>query len=190
MDAVAHLGDYVVVFKDVKGDAEQVISAAADEVPTGDAINIDGTKVNTTSAPITTAGASVSTAEPITTASVNITTVEPITPQTTTTTIFEDEDLIIAQTLVKMRSEKSKVIGVVMQESSKTATRPLVPPQQHDTKDKGKGKMVEQEKPLKKKDQIKFDKEIAQRLQAQMQAKLEEEERLAREREEDANIAE
>ncbi|GJT53911.1 hypothetical protein Tco_0988965 [Tanacetum coccineum] len=48
--------------------------------------------------------------------------------------------------------------------------------------------MVEQEKPLKKKDQIKFDEEIAQRLQAQMQAELEEEERLAREREEDANI--
>ncbi|GJS52027.1 hypothetical protein Tco_0625389 [Tanacetum coccineum] len=49
--------------------------------------------------------------------------------------------------------------------------------------------MVEQEKPLKKKDQIKFDEEIAQRLQTHMQAELEEEERLAREREEDANIA-
>ncbi|GJZ21945.1 hypothetical protein Tco_0558984 [Tanacetum coccineum] len=48
--------------------------------------------------------------------------------------------------------------------------------------------MVKQEKPLKKKDHIKFNEEIAQRLQAQMQAKLEEEERLAREREEDANI--
>ncbi|GKC02158.1 hypothetical protein Tco_0993768 [Tanacetum coccineum] len=77
-----------------------------------------------------------------------------------------------------------------MKEPSETATRPTVPPQQHDPKDKGKGKMVEQEKPLKKKDQIKFDEEIAQRLQAQMQAELEEEERLAREREEDANIAE
>ncbi|GKD69477.1 hypothetical protein Tco_1323567, partial [Tanacetum coccineum] len=50
--------------------------------------------------------------------------------------------------------------------------------------------MVEQEKPLKKKDQFKFDEEISQILQAQMQAKLEEEERLAREREEDANIVE
>ncbi|GKG06904.1 hypothetical protein Tco_0329873, partial [Tanacetum coccineum] len=44
--------------------------------------------------------------------------------------------------------------------------------------------------PLKKKDQIKFDEEITQRLQAQMQVELEIEERLAREREEDANIAE
>nr|GEZ65193.1 hypothetical protein [Tanacetum cinerariifolium] len=50
------------VFKDVKGDAEQVISAAADEVSTGDAVNTAGTEVNTTSAPITTAGIFISTA--------------------------------------------------------------------------------------------------------------------------------
>nr|GEZ70322.1 hypothetical protein [Tanacetum cinerariifolium] len=50
--------------------------------------------------------------------------------------------------------------------------------------------MVKPEKPLKKKDQIEFDKEVAQKLQAQMQAKLEEEERLARQREEEANITE
>ncbi|GJR79475.1 hypothetical protein Tco_0150260 [Tanacetum coccineum] len=152
------------------------------QVPTADM------EVNTASAPVTTTGVSVSTAEPITTASVNITTAKPITPPTTKT-VFEDKDLIIAQTLMKMRSEKSKVRGVVMQEPSETVTRPTVPPQQHDPKDKGNGKMVEQEKPLKKKDQIKFNEEIAQRLQAQMQAELEEEERLAREREEDANIA-
>ncbi|GJW23484.1 hypothetical protein Tco_0034106 [Tanacetum coccineum] len=182
-------GDMDEVFKDVEGDAEQVISAAVDEVPTGDAVNTDGTEVNTASALVTTVGVSISTVEPITTASVNITTVEPITPPTTTT-IFEDEDLTIAQTLVKMRSEKLKIRGVVMQEPSETTTRLTVPPQQHDPKDKGKGKMVEQEKPLKKKDQIKFDEEIAQRLQTQMQVELEEEERLAREREEDANITE
>ncbi|GJZ73807.1 hypothetical protein Tco_0637953 [Tanacetum coccineum] len=161
-----------------------------DEVPISDAINTTGTEVNTASEPVTTAGVSVSTAKPITTGSDNITTAEPITPPTTTTTIFKDEDLTIAQTLVKMRNEKSKVRGVVMQEPSETATRPTVPPQQYDPKDKGKGKMVKPENPLKKKDQIKFDEEIAQRLQAQMQAELEEEERLAREREEDANITE
>ncbi|GJU74949.1 hypothetical protein Tco_1266354 [Tanacetum coccineum] len=118
------------VFKDVDEDAEQVISASADEVPTGDAVNTVGTGVNTASAPVTTAGVSVSTAKPITTASVNITTAEPITPPppTTTTTVFEDEDLIIAQTLMKMRSEKSKVRGVVMQESSETATRSNLAP--------------------------------------------------------------
>ncbi|GJV84893.1 hypothetical protein Tco_1524791 [Tanacetum coccineum] len=50
--------------------------------------------------------------------------------------------------------------------------------------------MVEQEKPLKKKDRIKFYEELAQRLSAQLQAELEEEERLAKQEEEEANIAE
>ncbi|GJZ28640.1 hypothetical protein Tco_0573287 [Tanacetum coccineum] len=92
------------VFKDVEGDAEQVISAAADEVSTGDAVNTAGTEVNTASAPVTTASVSVSTTEPITIANVNITTAEPTTPPTTTI-IFKDEDLTIAHTLVKMRTE-------------------------------------------------------------------------------------
>ncbi|GKE77609.1 hypothetical protein Tco_1543729, partial [Tanacetum coccineum] len=35
------------VFKYVEGDADKVISAFADEVPTGDAVNTDGTEVNT-----------------------------------------------------------------------------------------------------------------------------------------------
>ncbi|GJS87038.1 hypothetical protein Tco_0769674 [Tanacetum coccineum] len=169
------------VFKDVEEDAEQVISAVVDEVPTGDAVNTAGTEVNTASAPVTTAGVSVSTVEPITTASEVVTTDEPSTPPTTTTTVIEDEDLTIAQTLVKVKSEKSKVRGVTMQEPSESGTRTIVPPLQHDPKDKVKGKMVEQEKPLNRKDQIKFNEEVAQRLQAQMQAELEEEERLARE---------
>ncbi|GKE26518.1 hypothetical protein Tco_1441902 [Tanacetum coccineum] len=44
---------------------------------------------------------------PVTTAGVSVSTVEPSTPPTTTI-VLEDEDLIIAQTLMKMRSEKSK----------------------------------------------------------------------------------
>ncbi|GJU55154.1 hypothetical protein Tco_1228868 [Tanacetum coccineum] len=56
-------------------------------------------------------------------------------------------------------------------------------------KDKGKGIMVEPEVPLKKKDQIAMDKEVARNLEAQLQAELEEEERLARKKEEEANIA-
>ncbi|GJZ60427.1 hypothetical protein Tco_0616243 [Tanacetum coccineum] len=119
------------VFKDVKGDAEQVISAAADEVPTSDAVNTASIGANTTSAPVTTDGVSVSTAGE------NITTAEPSTPLTTTN-IPDEEDLTIAQTLVKMRSEKSKERGVVMKEPSESATRPTVPPQQHDPKYKGR----------------------------------------------------
>ncbi|GKD96804.1 hypothetical protein Tco_1380701 [Tanacetum coccineum] len=94
------------------------------------------------SAPVTTAGVSVSTAEPST----------PTT--TTTTTLIEDEDLTIAQTLMKMKSEKSKAKGVTMQEPSESGTKVRVPPPQIDPKDKGKAKMVEPEKPKKKKDQI------------------------------------
>ncbi|GJZ06382.1 hypothetical protein Tco_0540175 [Tanacetum coccineum] len=50
--------------------------------------------------------------------------------------------------------------------------------------------MIEPEKPLKKKDQILIDEEIAQKLQAQLNVELEEEDKLAKQREEDANIAE
>ncbi|GJY20067.1 putative ribonuclease H-like domain-containing protein [Tanacetum coccineum] len=78
------------------------------QVPTADM------EVNTASASVTTAGVS------------------------TTTLLIEDEDLTIAQTLMKMKSEKSK--------------------------DKGKAKMIEPKKPLKRKAQIKFDEEVAQRL--------------------------
>nr|GFA42117.1 hypothetical protein [Tanacetum cinerariifolium] len=124
----------------------------------------------------------ITTAEPVTTVSalittdgVSVSTAEPSTPLTKTTTVIEDEDLTIAQTLMKIRT-------------SETTTRPTVPPQQNlILKDKGKGKMVEPEKPLKNKDQIEFDEEVAKNLEAQLQAELEEEERLARQKE--ANIA-
>ncbi|GJX03100.1 putative ribonuclease H-like domain-containing protein [Tanacetum coccineum] len=56
----------------------------------------------TTYEPVTTASA------PVTTAGVSVSTAEPSTPPTTTTTPIEDEDLTIAQTLIKMKSEKSK----------------------------------------------------------------------------------
>nr|GEZ70665.1 hypothetical protein [Tanacetum cinerariifolium] len=56
-------------------------------------------------------------------------------------------------------------------------------------KDKSKAKMIEPKKPLKRKDQIMIDKEVARNLEAQMQAELEEEERLTRQKEEETNIA-
>nr|GEU39865.1 hypothetical protein [Tanacetum cinerariifolium] len=172
-------------------------------------INTASTSVTTTSFNITTVEPVTTVSTPITTAVVSVSTVEPNTPPTTTA-VIEDEDLIISKTLMKMRSEKLKekakergskenssktptrpTKGVIMREASETTTRPIVPPQQKlDLKDKGKGKIVEPKKPLKKKDHTEFDKEVAQRLQAQLQAELEEEERMARQKEEDANIAE
>ncbi|GJY36708.1 putative ribonuclease H-like domain-containing protein [Tanacetum coccineum] len=114
--------------------------------------NVEGNTVNTATTRVSAASAS------ITTAGVSISTVEPRTPPTTTTTAFEDEDLTIAQTLVKM-------ITI-------------------DPKDKGKGIMQEPEKPPKNpiKAHIQRDAEIAQRLFEEEQAQFEREKRIARER--------
>ncbi|GJU39326.1 RNA-directed DNA polymerase, eukaryota, nucleotide-binding alpha-beta plait domain protein [Tanacetum coccineum] len=118
-----------------------------------------------------------------------VSTSEVATDSTTATTV---DELTLAQTLIEIKAAKPKDRGVVVQEPSEftTTTSPSQPSQLLQAKDKGKAKMVEPEKPLKKKDQIMFDKEVAQKLQAQLDADLEEEEKLARQREEDANIAE
>ncbi|GJU08686.1 hypothetical protein Tco_1125116 [Tanacetum coccineum] len=49
--------------------------------------------------------------------------------------------------------------------------------------------MVEPEVPLKKKDQVSLDEEMARNLEAQLQDELIEEERLTRQKEEEATIA-
>ncbi|GKA71298.1 hypothetical protein Tco_0777437, partial [Tanacetum coccineum] len=150
--------------------------------------------VTTASTPITTAGVSVSTAKPST----------PLT----TIILIEDKDLTIAQTLMKMKSEKSKeklkerskekgvssettlgpTRGVTIQEYSESRTRQSVPPPQHDPKDKGKAKMIKPDNLSKKKDQIKLDEEMAKRLAEELEAELEEEEKLAKQREEEDNL--
>ncbi|GJY56428.1 hypothetical protein Tco_0455543, partial [Tanacetum coccineum] len=124
-----------------------------------------------------------------------VSTAEVATDSTTTTTV---DELTLAQTLIEIKAAKPKAVtrpkvrGVVVQEPSEftTTTSPSQPSQLPQVKDKGKAKMVEPEKPLKKKDQIMYDQEVALNLQAQLDAELEEEEKLARQREEDANIAE
>ncbi|GKA79244.1 putative ribonuclease H-like domain-containing protein [Tanacetum coccineum] len=101
-------------------------------------------------------------------------------------------ELTLAQTLAELKSARPKTKGVVMQEPNEsTPTISLQLPSQvkgQGSKDKGKAKMIEPKKPLKKKYQIKFDEEEALRLQA----KFDEEDRLAREKAqqvEEANIA-
>ncbi|GJX30103.1 hypothetical protein Tco_0238182 [Tanacetum coccineum] len=100
-------------------------------------------------------------------------------------------ELTLAQTLAELKSARPKTKRVVMQEPSEpTPTISLQLPSQvkgQGSKDKGKAKMIEPEKPLKKKEQIKFDEEEALRLQT----KFNEEDRLAREKDqqvEEANI--
>ncbi|GJX31202.1 hypothetical protein Tco_0241057 [Tanacetum coccineum] len=70
----------------------------------------------------------------------------------------------------------------MIQEPSKTTTTTTTPAASKPSQDKGKAKMTEPEKPLKKKDRIMYDQEVALNLQAQLQAELEEEERLARQK--------
>ncbi|GKC05937.1 hypothetical protein Tco_0997547 [Tanacetum coccineum] len=84
----------------------------------------------------------------------------------TTASVEIPEELTLAQTLIEIKSVKPKA-------ATTAATT---------AKDKGKAKMVEPEKPLKKKDQIAIDEEVARNLEAQLQAELEEEERLSRQK--------
>nr|GEU75614.1 hypothetical protein [Tanacetum cinerariifolium] len=69
------------------------------------------TKINTasTSITITTVEPVTTVSTPITTAGISVSTAEPSTLSTTTTTVIKDEDLIITQTLMKMRS-KGKMV--------------------------------------------------------------------------------
>ncbi|GJR22852.1 hypothetical protein Tco_0971379 [Tanacetum coccineum] len=136
-----------------------------------------------TADPVTTAG------EVVTTANVVVSTAEVTTDSTTTTTV---DELTLAETLIEIKAAKPKARGVIVQEPSEftTTTSPSQPSQLPQAKDKGKEKIVKPEKPLKKKDQIIFNKEVAQKLQAQLDDELEEEEKLARQTEEDANIDE
>ncbi|GKC70357.1 hypothetical protein Tco_1116240 [Tanacetum coccineum] len=118
--------------------------------------------------------------EVVTTASVEVS-----AATTTTTTV---DELTLAQTLIEIKAAKPKVRGVMIQEPSEFTTT-TIPTASKSPHDKGKTKMIESKKPLKKKDQIMYDQEVALNLQAQLQAELEEEERLARQKEEEANIA-
>nr|GEV68160.1 hypothetical protein [Tanacetum cinerariifolium] len=132
----------------------------------------------------------VSTVDPVTTAGEVVTIAEDVKVTTTATTpqISKDE-LTLDQTLIEIKAAKPKARGVIVQEPSEFRTTSSSQPSQlPQAKDKGKGIMVEHEKPLKKKDQIAFDEEVTRKLDAQIKAKREEEERIEREKDE-ANIA-
>ncbi|GJU31809.1 putative ribonuclease H-like domain-containing protein [Tanacetum coccineum] len=104
-----------------------------------------------------------------------------------TTVTITNEEITLAQELEALKTLKPKVKGIVFQEPSKSTTTTTISSKQ--SQDKGKGIMIEEPvKPMKKKDPISFDEETALKLQA----KFDEEERLAREKaekEKEANIA-
>ncbi|GJZ46898.1 hypothetical protein Tco_0600730 [Tanacetum coccineum] len=124
----------------------------------------------------------VSVVDPVTTAGEVVTTanVEVTTANAPTTTI---DELTLAQTLIEIKAAKPKAVtsaatittttrpkarGVVVQEPSefKTTSSPLQASQLLQAKDKGKAKMVEPEKSLKKKDDITMDEEVSRNLEA------------------------
>nr|GEY26074.1 putative ribonuclease H-like domain-containing protein [Tanacetum cinerariifolium] len=106
----------------------------------------------------------------------------------TTPQITKDE-LTLARTLIEIKAAKLKARGVIVQDPSEFRTTSSSQPSQLPrVKDKGKGIMVQPEKPLKKKEQIMMDEEVARKLGAQMKVEMEEEERIEREKDE-ANIA-
>ncbi|GJV84321.1 hypothetical protein Tco_1524219, partial [Tanacetum coccineum] len=104
-----------------------------------------------------------------------VSTAEVTIASATTTTV---DELTLAQTLIEIKVAKPNAVTTAATTTTTVA------------KDKGKEKMVEPEKPLKKKDQILIDEEIAQRLQEELQAELEEEERLQAQEQEELTIEE
>ncbi|GJQ99075.1 retrovirus-related pol polyprotein from transposon TNT 1-94 [Tanacetum coccineum] len=143
--------------------------------------------------------------EAVTTASVEDSaapTIQVSTADIGEVTAAKIDELTLAQTLIEIKAAKPKVVttaattttttrpkgkGVVVQEPSEfrvpQESQPSI------SKDKGKGIMVELEVPLKRKDQIALDEQIARDIQAKLDAELEEEQKLARKQEEEANIA-
>ncbi|GKE74755.1 hypothetical protein Tco_1536796, partial [Tanacetum coccineum] len=81
---------------------------------------------------------------------------------------------------------RPKARGVVVQEPSEFSIPQETQPSS--SKDKGKCIMIEPKVPLKRKDQIALDKQIARDIQAKLDAELIEEQKLARKQEEEANI--
>nr|GEV29015.1 hypothetical protein [Tanacetum cinerariifolium] len=139
----------------------------------------------------------VSTTDPITSGGEVVTTVGVEVSAAATTPTISMDDITLAKALATLKSAKPmvkepsvpKAKGIVMQDPDETTIRTTTTVPSQSSKDKGKAKMIEPEKPLKKKDKIMIDEEIARNLEAQLQAELEEEERLARQKEKEDNIA-
>nr|GEU95991.1 putative ribonuclease H-like domain-containing protein [Tanacetum cinerariifolium] len=143
-----------------------------------------------------------STADPVTTAGEVVTTTNVEVSASLTTITTTDDELTLAQTLIEIKAAKLKALptdvtivtvvstrpkekGIIMQEPSEIPSlKPIVFSQQpSQPKDKGKAKMVKPERPLKRKEQIMMDEQSARDLEAQMQADLEKELRIAKQKE-------
>ncbi|GKF04599.1 hypothetical protein Tco_0035267, partial [Tanacetum coccineum] len=145
------------------------------------------------------------TGEAVTTASVEDSvapTIQVSTADIRGVTATKIDELTLAQTLIEIKAAKPKVVTTAA--TTTTTTRPKDKrvvvqepivfrfPQEIkplSSKDKGKGILIEPGVTLKRKDQIALDEQIARDIQAKLDAKLLEEQKLARKQEEEANIA-
>ncbi|GJQ96978.1 hypothetical protein Tco_0008117 [Tanacetum coccineum] len=108
-----------------------------------------------------------------------------------------NEEITLAQTLIQIKEAKPKLVttvdttttttrpkdkGVVVQEPSEFRVPQEIKPSS--SKDKGKDIMIEPEVPLKRKDQIALDEQIARDIQAKLDAELLEAQKLARKQKE------
>nr|GEU59696.1 hypothetical protein [Tanacetum cinerariifolium] len=156
--------------------------------------NGSGEKEGSTTKTVSNAKPDISAARP------EVSTVEPKTPPTTTT-LFNDKDVTIADTLVKMKSQKAKKKRVAFKDADDSA-RPIrsittLPPLLTiDPKDKGKSVLVEEEPEklhkVKRKDQglaqIESDADLAQRIYKEELAELDRAKK-ERQKQEEATIA-
>nr|GEX79589.1 hypothetical protein [Tanacetum cinerariifolium] len=140
----------------------------------------------------------VSTGDPVTTAGEVVTaaSVEVSVALTTATTADIYDELTLAKTLIAIKAAKPKVISNATTTVTTAITTPRAKgivfheqvqahiPTVSSSKDKGKANMIEPTKPLKKKYQIVLDEEVERKLEAKMKAEMEEEERIAREKDE------
>ncbi|GKE78398.1 hypothetical protein Tco_1544518, partial [Tanacetum coccineum] len=110
----------------------------------------------------------------------NVSTADPST--STVGDIFEDEMMTIADTLVAIRSTRTRTTSVIIHDVEEEQRRSTpAPTAQPSSKDKGKALMVEPEKPPKnpRKAQVQMDEELAIRLHEEEKDELE---RMQRER--------
>ncbi|GJY74798.1 ribonuclease H-like domain-containing protein [Tanacetum coccineum] len=158
-------------------DLDADLAHGMDDMETKEAVN-EGSDEKEGST-VSTARPEVSTGRPdVGTARQEISTADPTTPLNTTT-IFDDEEMTLADTLVKMKDNKAK--GVVFKDIEELV-RParsiliLKPLPSIDPKDKGKG-VLEEPEPAKKitrsnsdAAQVARDAEVAKQLEVELQA--------------------
>ncbi|GJZ18140.1 hypothetical protein Tco_0554263 [Tanacetum coccineum] len=141
----------------------------------------------------TTKSIPISIAEVVTTASASVEISDELTLAQTLIEIKTAKPMPVTTAATTVTSVRPRAKGIIFHDQEEqvlasTKTFSSSQSQLPQVKDKGKGKMVESIVPLKKKDQVPLDEEMTRNLEAQLQAELIEEERLARQKEEEANI--